>query len=99
MLFVSCGIVLRSFFIRRRFRQQVEEQIAAGLLPPEALGSRRDFGEKPKLWDVSIKPDTLEESWDYFSVSIFVDILQLSVYCCVCTIVWLCVADSIFELF
>ena len=67
LLFVSCAIVLRSFIIRRRFRMQVQEQIAAGLLPPEALNPRRDFGEKPALWDVIVEPTAGEEAehWVY----------------------------------
>ncbi|KAI0345792.1 hypothetical protein BDW22DRAFT_1353386 [Trametopsis cervina] len=54
LLTVSCAIVLRSFLIRRRFRLQIQQQIALGLLPPEALGPKRNFGEKPKLWDVHL---------------------------------------------
>ncbi|GJE97152.1 hypothetical protein PsYK624_133640 [Phanerochaete sordida] len=69
LLFVSCAIVLRSFIIRRRFRRQVEEQIAAGLLPPEAAFNigRRDIGEKPKLWDVHVDPTEYVASWDSMS--------------------------------
>ncbi|KIP05385.1 hypothetical protein PHLGIDRAFT_119900 [Phlebiopsis gigantea 11061_1 CR5-6] len=69
LLFVSCAIVLRSFVLRRRFRQQIEEQIAAGLLPPDALWNsrRRDFGEKPKLYDVGVFPSSQVESWTSMS--------------------------------
>jgi hypothetical protein len=48
----------RSFILRRRFRRRIEEALAAGVLIPGALedgmgrGRRRDFGEKPKLWEV-----------------------------------------------
>lgn len=62
LLAVSCAIVIRSFILRRRFRRRIEEAIAAGVLIPGALddgpgggmgrGRRRDFGEKPKLWEV-----------------------------------------------
>ena len=71
LLFVSCAIVLRSFVLRRRFRQQLEEQIAAGILPPEALWNyrKRDFGEKPKLYDVGVFPSAQVESWTSISVS------------------------------
>ncbi|KIJ44079.1 hypothetical protein M422DRAFT_30607 [Sphaerobolus stellatus SS14] len=58
LLAVSCAIVVRSFILRRRFRRRIEEAIAAGVLVPGSLDEggvgrrRRDFGEKPKLWDV-----------------------------------------------
>lgn len=62
LLAVSCAIVVRSFILRRRFRRRIEEAIAAGVLIPGALDDpslggtgrsrRRDFGEKPKLWEV-----------------------------------------------
>ncbi|GJJ12136.1 hypothetical protein Clacol_006377 [Clathrus columnatus] len=64
LLAVSCAIVIRSFILRRRFRRRIEEAIAAGVLIPgtlddTALGGmgrsrRRDFGEKPKMWEVWI---------------------------------------------
>ncbi|KAI0801868.1 hypothetical protein BC629DRAFT_147033 [Irpex lacteus] len=59
LLFVSCAIVLRSFLIRRRYRLHIEQQIAAGILPADALDPRqkRDIGEKPKLWDVYVGPE------------------------------------------
>ncbi|KAF8522289.1 hypothetical protein BU17DRAFT_87378 [Hysterangium stoloniferum] len=62
LLAVSCAIVIRSFILRRRFRRRIEEAIAAGVLMPGSLDDglgggmgrnrRRDFGEKPKLWEV-----------------------------------------------
>ncbi|EIN12620.1 hypothetical protein PUNSTDRAFT_141278 [Punctularia strigosozonata HHB-11173 SS5] len=63
LLFVSCAIVLRSFFLRRRFRRRIEEAIAAGVLLPPASGHgrRRDFGEKPKIWDAWAAPSG--EEW------------------------------------
>lgn len=50
----------RSFILRRRFRRRLEEALAAGVFIPGGLeeggglgrGRRRDFGEKPKLWEV-----------------------------------------------
>jgi len=65
LLAVSCGIVLRSFILRRRFRRRVEEAIAAGVLRPEhltALGSRSGtvLGDKPKMWEVWIRQDEKE---------------------------------------
>ncbi|CUA66719.1 hypothetical protein RSOLAG22IIIB_00166 [Rhizoctonia solani] len=67
LLAVSCGIVIRSFVLRRRFHRRVEEAIAAGVLLPGQgdagmgaggrLGAfRRPIGEKPKLWEVWIDP-------------------------------------------
>ncbi|KAF8495607.1 hypothetical protein JB92DRAFT_3099808 [Gautieria morchelliformis] len=61
LLAVSCAIVIRSFILRRRFRRRIEEALAAGVIIPGGLedgpggmgrGRRRDFGEKPKLWEV-----------------------------------------------
>ncbi|KDQ62423.1 hypothetical protein JAAARDRAFT_30330 [Jaapia argillacea MUCL 33604] len=52
LLFVSSAIVLRSFLLRRQFRRRIQAAIAAGVyLPPQAGPRRRNFGEKPKLWD------------------------------------------------
>ncbi|KAF8608559.1 hypothetical protein BDV93DRAFT_518648 [Ceratobasidium sp. AG-I] len=66
LLAVSCGIVIRSFVLRRRFHRRVEEAIAAGVLLPSQTGDigmgpggtisvfRRHIGEKPKMWEVWI---------------------------------------------
>lgn len=66
LLAVSCGIVIRSFILRRRFHRRVEEAIAAGVLLPSQTGDigmgpggtisvfRRTIGEKPKMWEVWI---------------------------------------------
>ncbi|CAE6416900.1 unnamed protein product [Rhizoctonia solani] len=65
LLAVSCGIVIRSFILRRRFHRRVEEAIAAGVLLPGQgdvgmgpggnIGAfRRSIGEKPKMWEVWI---------------------------------------------
>ncbi|KAF8340555.1 uncharacterized protein EI90DRAFT_3117074 [Cantharellus anzutake] len=58
LLAVSCGIVLRSFILRRRFRRRVEAAIAAGVLLPEQVDALRRrapvIGEKPKLHEVRI---------------------------------------------
>ncbi|CAE6366300.1 unnamed protein product [Rhizoctonia solani] len=67
LLAVSCGIVIRSFVLRRRFHRRVEEAIAAGvLLPGQGDGGvgprghfgtyRRPIGEKPIMWEVWIDP-------------------------------------------
>ncbi len=59
LLAVSCGIVLRSFILRRRFRRRVEAAIAAGVLLPEQVDALRRrgpiLGEKPKLYEVHIE--------------------------------------------
>lgn len=58
LLAVSCGIVLRSFVLRRRFRRRVEAAIAAGVLLPEQVEALRrrgpTIGERPTLWEVRI---------------------------------------------
>lgn len=78
VLGVSCGIIFRSFVLRRRFRQRVEEAIAAGVLLPDgrlapaAGGSRRGnvFGAKPVLWEVWMeRPEEKVEEWDNIQVS------------------------------
>ncbi|KAI0917154.1 hypothetical protein AcW1_007575 [Taiwanofungus camphoratus] len=65
LLFVSSAIVLRSFIVRRRFRRQIEEAIAAGVLLPSqgGPGSRRKLGEKPRLWDAVLVP-SVDEKWE-----------------------------------
>lgn len=74
LLAVSCAIVLRSFYLRRQLRRRYEAAIAAGLLPPNVLpghhaGGRkkRDFGEKPKLYDAAVVP-SFGEKWEYIVV-------------------------------
>lgn len=58
LLAVSCGIVLRSFILRRRFRRRVEAAIAAGVLLPEQVEALRrrgpTIGERPTIWEVRI---------------------------------------------
>ncbi|KAF9519694.1 hypothetical protein BS47DRAFT_1336789, partial [Hydnum rufescens UP504] len=58
LLAVSCGIVFRSFVLRRRFRRRVEAAIAAGVLLPEQVDALRrrgpPIGEKPKMFEVHI---------------------------------------------
>lgn len=55
---MSCGIVLRSFILRRRFRRRVEAAIAAGVLLPEQVEALRRrgpaVGERPTMWEVRI---------------------------------------------
>lgn len=58
LLSVSCAIVVRSLIIRRRYQRRVAEALAQGImLPPTPHAQRRrDFGEKPKLWDAHAAP-------------------------------------------
>ena len=48
---MSCGIVLRSYILRRRYQRRLEEALGTGLLlAPRAQGSKRKrFGTKPKM--------------------------------------------------
>ena len=50
-------------------RRRYEEAIAAGLLTPAAMPGkrRRDFGEKPKLYDAALIP-AHGEKWEYMIV-------------------------------
>jgi hypothetical protein len=67
LLAVSCGIVLRSLILRRRFRRRLEEAIAAGIILPEHVEHMRRsrggrdttafIGEKPKMWEILIEDD------------------------------------------
>ncbi|CAE6400956.1 unnamed protein product [Rhizoctonia solani] len=74
LLAVSCGIVIRSFVLRRRFHRRVEEAIAAGVLLPGQgdvgmgpgghIGTfRRPIGEKPKMWEVWINPSSASDKY------------------------------------
>ena len=67
LLFVSSAIILRSFILRRRFRQRIEEAILAGVIVPTPTGrvSRRRaaLGEKPKLWETCVLPAD-DDRWD-----------------------------------
>ncbi|KAH7339740.1 hypothetical protein B0J17DRAFT_656586 [Rhizoctonia solani] len=74
LLAVSCGIVIRSFVLRRRFHRRVEEAIAAGVLLPGQgdmgmgpgghIGAfRRPIGEKPKMWEVWINPSSASDKY------------------------------------
>ncbi|KAK7690099.1 hypothetical protein QCA50_006745 [Cerrena zonata] len=59
---------MRSFFLRRRLRQRIDEAMAAGMwpLPDAGPGSRRrGFGEKPQLWDASLG-GTGDGGWEKF---------------------------------
>lgn len=44
--------------LRRRYRQRLEAAIAQGLIPGGngTVRRRRNFGRKPKLWDIWIEP-------------------------------------------
>ncbi|KAI9443200.1 hypothetical protein H4582DRAFT_1169189 [Lactarius indigo] len=66
LLFVSSAIILRSFILRRRFRQRIEEAILAGVIVPNQTGRvsrRRPLGEKPKLWETRVFPAD-DDRWD-----------------------------------
>ncbi|KAI9465509.1 hypothetical protein BJY52DRAFT_1244404 [Lactarius psammicola] len=66
LLFVSSAIILRSFILRRRFRQRIEEAILAGVIVPNQTGRvsrRRALGEKPKLWETRVFPAD-GDRWD-----------------------------------
>jgi hypothetical protein len=66
LLFVSSAIILRSFILRRRFRQRIEEAILAGVIVPNPTGRvsrRRVLGEKPRLWEARVFP-TDDDRWD-----------------------------------
>ncbi|KAG8996113.1 hypothetical protein FRB94_008568 [Tulasnella sp. JGI-2019a] len=73
LLVISGAVVFRSYFLRRQLRRRVEEAIASGALmpdgqlPPEWGGSRRDFGEKPVMSQVSLgdlqAPQNNLEKW------------------------------------
>ncbi|OBZ71625.1 Protein SOK1 [Grifola frondosa] len=56
LLFVSSAIVMRGFYLRRRFRRQLEAAIAAGALveSPGDPRARRRL-RRPKLWDASLQ--------------------------------------------
>lgn len=67
LLAVSCAIVIRSLILRRRFRRRVQEALANGVVLPPPPGGfagamgfggrvRRDFGEKPTMWDRWLAP-------------------------------------------
>lgn len=54
---VSCGIVVRSIVLRRRFRRQIQNAIDSGMaLPPRVAasraGRRHQFGERPVMHEV-----------------------------------------------
>ncbi|KAF9234561.1 hypothetical protein BU15DRAFT_65619 [Melanogaster broomeanus] len=56
LLIISSSIVVRSLILRRRHQALVEEAIRAGTWTaqhqdPRSGRRRRDFGEKPKLWE------------------------------------------------
>jgi len=67
LLFVSSAIILRSFILRRRFRQRIEDAILAGVIVPNnqtgRASRRRALGEKPKLWETRVFPAD-DDRWD-----------------------------------
>ncbi|KAJ2930889.1 hypothetical protein H1R20_g6200, partial [Candolleomyces eurysporus] len=58
LLFVSCAIVLRSYFLRRRYQRHVAQALAQGIvLTPRAPGSRKKrFGTRPHMYESWIAP-------------------------------------------
>lgn len=73
LLAVSCAIVIRSLILRRRFRRRVQEALANGVVLPPPPGGfagamgfggrvRRDFGEKPTMWDRWLAPPLEQDS-------------------------------------
>ncbi|KAJ7147468.1 hypothetical protein C8R43DRAFT_1010936 [Mycena crocata] len=54
LLTVSCSIICRAVFMRRRFRRRVDRAMAQGLVltPPEQGSHNLSFGAQPKLFDV-----------------------------------------------
>lgn len=111
LLFVSCAIILRSFILRRRFRQRVEAAILAGVLHPSHgiyLGSLHNFGEKPKMWDtwVAGTGGKGRNAWRdimvrYFSTTapIILMLGGLIAFVCGCTLACLCTASAQLEIF
>jgi len=60
---ISAVIITRSYYIRRRFRRQVEEALRngqvlspSGLLGLSSSATSKLFGTPPKLWDVWVQP-------------------------------------------
>lgn len=70
LLVVSCGIVLRSYILRRRYQQRLEEALGSGLLlAPRAQGSKRKrLGTKPKIISTWLAEGG--EKWNQMTVSL-----------------------------
>ena len=73
LVLISFAIVFRSLVLRRRFRHQMEEALAAGaILPMPSLRSNRrrrnrtDPGERPIIYDTWVTPGG--EKWEYIMV-------------------------------
>jgi len=63
LLVVSTAIVLRSFLLRRRYHMELEEHLGdIHRQPRDTPGAsrKRNFGAKPKLWDMWIRQDDLQ---------------------------------------
>ncbi|KAF5315265.1 hypothetical protein D9619_007199 [Psilocybe cf. subviscida] len=60
LLLISGAIVMRSYFLRRRYQRRLEEALASGLvLAPRAQGGKRKrFGAKPGLFEVYVREPT-----------------------------------------
>lgn len=65
LLLISASIIFRSFLVRRRFRQRVEDALAQGVvldLQPSVLGlTSRFIGEKPSVHEARVELDVLRE--------------------------------------
>jgi hypothetical protein len=75
LIFVSAGIFYRAYTLRRRFRRQLEEAIAAGVLLPEQIEAlrRREhiliLEEPPKIWEMQVSKRTKgNDKWDEIMV-------------------------------
>lgn len=57
LLLISGAIIMRSYFLRRRYQRRLEEALASGLvLAPHAQGGKRKrFGAKPGLFEVYVR--------------------------------------------
>ncbi|KII83034.1 hypothetical protein PLICRDRAFT_180801 [Plicaturopsis crispa FD-325 SS-3] len=66
LLCISSSIILRAFVVRRRFRRRIEAALAAGVtLTPSQHAVVRDFGEKPRLFELEVGPTRGEKAcWD-----------------------------------
>lgn len=61
LLGISAAIVVRSFILRRRHQGIIEEALRNGTWATPTFGgfgrSRRDLGEKPRMWEAWVGKD------------------------------------------
>ena len=65
-MLISCGVIVRSFFTRRR----MQRGIGNGAIGPAIFGGRgsqKNVGEKPKFYDTWVQPG--EGAWTCIMVS------------------------------